>query len=205
LAGLSGLVNKVGVQEGQIVGAGESLIEVVATDRIQVRIGIEPALAAELKPGHKVHLQTVQGDTPVQVEGTLKLITHRMNPANRLVEAYVGLPAGSPLVLETFVTARIGVASKQALIVPRLAVLPEEDKHILFTVVDGKAVEHEVEIGIEDPDSVELLGDAVKPGDTVVVQGNAELEKGMAVEIEDSQPSQAETPTKPTTATGSHS
>ena len=96
----------------------------------------------------------------------------------------MALPANSPLVLETFVRAKIVVQRKDALVVPRSAVLPEEDKHVLFTVDAGKAVEHEVEVGLEDQDNVELLAGGIKPGDAVVVGGNAELEKGMAVEVE---------------------
>lgn len=185
-AGAAGLVSKVDAQEGQIIPAGGTLVEVVPSNRIQVKLGVEPSQAPALKPGQVVRLETVQGDHPVKADGELKMITQRVNPTSRLVDVFVVLPAGSPLMLEAFVRGRIVVNSKQALVVPRRAVLPEEDKHVLFTVADGKALEHEVEVGLDDGQNVELLGGDVKPGDAVVVEGNAELEKGMAVEVEDS-------------------
>jgi hypothetical protein len=82
------------------------------------------------------------------------------------------------------VRGRASVNEKQALVVPRAAVLPEEEKHILFTLKDGKAVEHEVEIGLENDEVVEILGTEIKVGDEVVIEGNYELEPDMAVEIE---------------------
>lgn len=183
-SGLAGLVSKVDVQEGQIVTAGGPLVEIVPVNRIQVRLGAEPSRAALVKPGQKVYIQTVQDDQHCTVEGEVKLVTQRVNPASRLVDVYVTVPASSPMMLETFVQARIVVESKKALVVPRSAVLPEEDKHILFIVRDGKAVECEVETGLEDDENIELTGQAVKAGDVVVVQGNAELEKDMGVDIE---------------------
>ena len=184
-AGRSELVSKVDVQEGQVVLAGGTLVEVVPADRIQVRISVEPSLARQLKPGQAVHIATVQDGQRARVEGSMKMVTKRINPVSRLVDAYVALPATSPLMLETFVRAGIIVDRKEALVVPRSAVLPEEGKHVLFTVDGSKAVEHEVEVGLEDEESIELLAGGVKPGDAVVVQGNAELEKDMAVEVEE--------------------
>lgn len=184
-AGLSVLVSKVDVQEGQIVPAGGTLMEVVPVGRIQVRLGVEPSLAGQLKPGQAVHIETVQDGQQIKVDGTVKMVTRRVNPASRLVDAYVALPADSPLMLETFVKSGIVVDRKKALVVPHSAVLPQEDKHILFTVENGKAVEHEVTVGLEDEQNIELLEGDVKAGANVVVQGNAELEKGMAVEVEE--------------------
>jgi len=183
-ASLSALVSKVDVQEGQIVPAGGTLMEVVPADRIQVRISVEPSQARLLKPGQTVQIETVHDGQRTKIEGNLKMVTKRINPVSRLVDAYVALAADSPLTLETFVKARIMVGRKTALVVPRLAVLQEEGKWVLFTVEGAKAVEHEVEVGLEDEDSVELLTGGVRPGDAVVVQGNAELEKDMAVEVE---------------------
>ena len=183
-AGLSALVSKVDVQEGQIVPAGGTLVEVVPADRIQVKLGVELSQANSLNSGQAVHIETVQGGRRTRVDGKLKMVTKRINPVSRLVDAYVALPANSSLVLETFVRGRIVLDRKKALVVPRSAVLPEEGKHILFTVDGGKAVEHEVEVGLEDEENVELLAGGVKSGQAVVIQGNAELEKDMAVEVE---------------------
>jgi membrane fusion protein (multidrug efflux system) len=193
IAGLSGLVSRVDVQEGQIAPAGSVLVEVVPADRVQVKLGIEPSQADRLKPGQVVHLETIRDHPGTHVDATMRLVTRRINPASRLVDAYVALPSDAPLMLETFVRAQIVVGSRPALIVPRSAVLPAEGKHVLFTLRDGKAVEHEVGIGLEDETNIELLTGDIQPGDRVVTQGNAELKQGMAIEAEKDQRASTQT------------
>lgn len=184
-AGSSVVVSKIDMQEGQIVSAGGTLMEVVPANRIQVKLGVDPSQALQVRPGQNVHIETVQNGPRIKVDGVVKMVTQRINPASRLVDVLVDLPAKSPLMLDSFVRAMIVVNRKDALVVPRSAVLTEEGKQIMFTVADGKAMEHEVETGLEDEDNVELLSGVVKPGDTVVVLGNAELETGMTVEVEE--------------------
>jgi membrane fusion protein (multidrug efflux system) len=65
---------------------------------------------------------------------------------------------------------------------PRSAVLPMDDKQVLFTVVAGKAVRHEVIVGLETDDELEVSGEGLHPNDVVVTRGNYELENGMAVQ-----------------------
>jgi multidrug efflux pump subunit AcrA (membrane-fusion protein) len=64
------------------------------------------------------------------------------------------------------------------------AVLPDEEKRIVYTIKDKKAVKHEVKTGMEDDEQVEVLGDALKAGEVIIVEGNYELEDGMAVTVE---------------------
>jgi len=69
-----------------------------------------------------------------------------------------------------------------ALVVPRSAVLPDDDKQVLFTVKDGKAVRHEIKTGLVTDELVEVIGDNLHAGDSVVTLGNYELEDGMEIQ-----------------------
>ena len=60
--------------------------------------------------------------------------------------------------------------------------LPDDEKQILFTVKDGKAVKHEVKTGISSDDLVEVISRELHEGDVVVALGNYELEDGMAIQ-----------------------
>jgi RND family efflux transporter MFP subunit len=175
------LVSKIDVLEGQIVPAGGTLVEVVPCDRIVVRLGVEPADVGELKVGMPVRLEAVQMAAGAQ--GQVALITRRINPGSRLVDVIVSPATNSPLMLETYVRGRIVVGAKDGLVVPRAAVLPEEEAQVLYTVADGKAVRHVVTIGLRDEKDYEITGNEIKEGDEVVVEGNYELEDGMAVEV----------------------
>jgi hypothetical protein len=52
----------------------------------------------------------------------------------------------------------------------------------MFTVKNGKAVRHEVNVGITSGDSVEVSADDLAAGDAVVTLGNYELDDGMAIQ-----------------------
>jgi RND family efflux transporter MFP subunit len=181
---VAGIVNNLIAQEGQIVPAGGPLIELAEEKRIEVRLNVEPGDAADLQAGQAITISSVNDKDARPVEGRVRLVTRRVNPASRLVEVFVSLPAETKLVLESYVRGRAIVNAKQVLAVPRAAVLPEEDKHVLYTIKDGKAVRHVVQTGLEDDTQVEILGGELKAGQQVIVEGNYELEDGMAVEIE---------------------
>jgi RND family efflux transporter MFP subunit len=178
----TGIVGKVDVQEGQIVAASSALIEIATSSRIEVSLGVEPSDALELKPGQAVKLRPVDRPTIAPVEGKIRLIGQRIDPTTRLAEVLVTLPQNVHWMLDTYVTAQIEKASAQGLIVPRDAVLADEDgKYALFTATDGHAVKHDVRLGLTTDTEAQVSGDDLKEGDSVIVQGNYELEDGMSV------------------------
>ncbi|MCX5685368.1 MAG: HlyD family efflux transporter periplasmic adaptor subunit, partial [Planctomycetota bacterium] len=164
--------------------AGGPLVELAEEKRIEVRLGVDPGDASVLQPNQSVRIKSVRDGEAKPVEGRVRMVTRRVNPASRLVDVFVSLPAEARLLLESYVRGEAVVDSRQALVVPRAAVLPKEDKHVVFTLKDGKAVEHEVKTGLEDNEQVEVLGDALKAGEKVIVEGNYELENGMLVKVE---------------------
>ena len=78
-----------------------------------------------------------------------------------------------------FVRARILTEKvRQALMVPKAAVLSEGDRSIVFAVRNGKVYEVDLDPGLELENSIEcrnLGDDGLQPGDQVVVSGHADL------------------------------
>jgi membrane fusion protein (multidrug efflux system) len=178
-----GIVATVAAQDGQIVAAGTALVEIVASDEIEVKLGIEAPDAATLKVGQPIALFPVNQAPSETVEGTVRLVTQRINPAARLVDVYVALPSSSGLLLDGYVRAEIEKSVKDALVVPRTAILPEEGAYALFTIRDGHATKHTVETGLETDTEVQIKSSDLRDGDAVVTNGNYELEEGMSVEV----------------------
>jgi len=119
------------------------------------------------------------------VEGSVRLVTRRIDPTTRLVDVYVSLPEGTKLLLDGYVRGEVQHTEKNALVAPRSAVLPNESRsYDVFTVENGKAVKHTVKVGLQNPDEVQIIGDDLHENDSVVTVGNSELEEGMAVEIQ---------------------
>jgi len=185
-AAAPGIVSKIDVLEGQIIPAGGAVVELAAGNRIDVALGVEPGDAAALKVGQNVRLAPVdRAADRERVEGQVRMIGQRVDPATRLDTVLVSLPPDAHLMLETFVTGEIVRASADALVVPRDAILPQEDGgYALYTVENEKAKKHTVRIGLENDRATEVIADDLKPGDPVVVAGNYQLEDGMAVKSE---------------------
>ncbi|HEX4053375.1 MAG TPA: efflux RND transporter periplasmic adaptor subunit [Tepidisphaeraceae bacterium] len=181
----SGLVAKVDVQDGQIVPAGSPLLEVAAPDKLEVRLGIEPSDVSELHVGDAVLIRPINSDAS-PMHGKVMMIAQRIDPETRLSDVSVSLPADAAVPLDTSVSGELTVASADALVVPRSAVLPGDDGYSLFTVDHDKAAEHKVILGVRNDDAVQVVGDGLAAGQAVVILGNLELEDGMTVKTVDS-------------------
>jgi membrane fusion protein (multidrug efflux system) len=179
----AGLIGKVHVQEGAIVPAGGPLVEIIAQDRFEVRLGVEPGDADRLAAGQSVSLGYVDVPNAGQITGRIRKISRAVNPETRLVDVFVSLPPSADYLLGEYIRGRIRTASSFGLVVPRNAVLPEGGANVLFTVRSGHAVKHIVKVLREDDQEVQVSGKGLKSGDTVVVEGNYELTDGMAVRI----------------------
>jgi membrane fusion protein (multidrug efflux system) len=183
-ADVGGLIKKVYVQEGAIVPAGNPLMEIVAQNRLEVRLGVEPDNINLFKDNQPVLISRVNVPTAAAVTGNIRKISYGVNPNTRLVDVFVSLPAKADFLLDEPVSGKITIAVSRGLIVPRTAVLPAGRSYSLFTVKDGRAVMHLVEVGLENARDVEVKSPNLQAGEPVVVLGNYELKDGMAVKVE---------------------
>jgi len=181
------LISKVGVQEGAIVPAGNSLLELVAQSRLEARLGVEPEIVRKVKQGEAVVLTRVNGSGSETITGRIRKISRAADAATRLVQIFVEFYSSANFLLGEYVAGKIAVASAEGLVVPRSAVLPEEDHYVLFTVESNRAKEHNVRIALQNDRESEIISPDLHPGDLAVILGNYELKDGMAVSVEKSQ------------------
>ena len=183
LAPEAGVVGKLELLAGSLVAQGAPLLNFASSSRRVVRLAIEPALAGSVAAGQAVSLGSTQRADLEKISATVGVVGVALDPASGAVEVQVTLPEAAPLLLGEHVRAEIEIAKKDAaLVVPRSAVLPDDDKQVLFTVKNGKAVRHEVKLGLANAEAVEVIAVDLQPGDTVVILGNYELEDGMAIQ-----------------------
>ncbi len=179
----SGLVSNVNVQEGAIVADGKPLAGIIAQNLLEVRLGVDPDDAGRLVSGQSISLSPVNEPVREKVTGKIRKISRAVNTSTRMVDVFVSLPRSSGYLLGEYIVGKIETASAYGMVVPRSAVLPEDGKNVLYTVMGGHAVKHIVETGLESGNRVQVFGGGLKPGDEVVVLGNYELENGMAVRV----------------------
>jgi membrane fusion protein, multidrug efflux system len=181
---MSGIIAKVDAQDGQLVAPGGPLVEIVAENEIEVKLGVEPEDLSAAQEGAPILIVPINDPTAAKVEGSIRLVTRRIDPTTRLVDVYVALPQGTKLLLDQYVRGEIQRTEKDALVVPRSAVLPNESREFeVFTVTNNRAVKHTVKIGAENQKEMQVIADDLHEGDSVVTVGNYELEDAMAVEI----------------------
>jgi membrane fusion protein (multidrug efflux system) len=181
-----GMVSHLFEKVGARVSAGAPVLEIVPQDSLQVDLGVELEDRSLIHPGQKVAIRAVNRPAQEPITGTVRSISKMVNPSTRLLDLFVTIPSPSSFLLNEYVKGRIAVAGREALVVPRSAVLREGDHWTLFTVKDRRAVRHEVSVGFKTLTGVEVLSKDLSPGDPVVVMGNYELKDGMAVSVEGS-------------------
>lgn len=178
----AGVVSKLEVAAGALVPAGSLLVSVVSADRLEGRLGVEIDRLADVHAGQAVTLVSANRPTLPNVAGAVRATSGAVDPTTGAAEIRVALPPDTRYYLSEHVRGVIVVEQREALVAPRNSVLPEDGKFVLFTVHDGKAVKHEVEVGIEAGDRVEVRGADLHVGDSVVTLGNYELVDGMEVQ-----------------------
>jgi membrane fusion protein (multidrug efflux system) len=179
-----GVIRKVYVQEGAIVPAGSPLVEIVAQDRLEVRLGVEPDTISRVKINQKVLLTKVNEPASLAATGKIREISRSVKPSTRLVDVFIAIPSSAGFLLGESIQGIITIGSAEGMIVPRSAVLPDQNKHVLYTIKDGHAIKHIVEVGLENDEEIEVKSPGLEPGEPVVVLGNYELKDAMAVEVE---------------------
>jgi len=182
-AATAGVVSKLELFAGALAPAGSALVTVSGSGQLEARLGVEAADVGSLTAGQPVILESSNRAESEKIATTLRAVGAVLDPVTGAAEVRAAVPAGAPLLLGEHVQGQIELKRKEhALVVPRSAVLPDDDKHVLFTVKTGKAVRHEVKLGLATDDLLEVIGESLQAGDVVVTLGNYELEDGMAIQ-----------------------
>jgi membrane fusion protein (multidrug efflux system) len=180
----AGYVNKVNVQDGQIVAAGTALVDLIGKEDLEIRLGVRSDTVNNIQAGQPASLDIDSASAGDPIPGQVRVVTHEVDPTTGLVEVFVSVSPDQLLLIGAYVHGEIETRKDDALVAPKSAVLPEDENFYLFTVANKKAVKHTVKVGIQTPNEVEILAPDLKAGDEVVTVGNYELTDGATVEEE---------------------
>jgi RND family efflux transporter MFP subunit len=182
-APVAGIISKLELTAGALALLGTPLVSVANGEKLEARLGIEPANLSSVDVGRPVVLISANRSGSTPVSSTVRSVGKGLDPMTGAAEVRVPVPMGAPLLLGEHVQASVEVEKKvKALVAPRSAVLPDGDIQVLFIVKNGKAARHEVTLGIASGDRVEVTGVDLHAGDLVVTLGNYELTDGMTVQ-----------------------
>jgi RND family efflux transporter MFP subunit len=181
VAPFDGVVAAIPVNQGDRVAAGAALVTITRHNGLVVTCGIEPSEVKRLKIGQTVRIKPLSGDAEA-IEGKLSRIDRSLNPKTRLVDADVVVD--DELIQGQAFRAQIEVGELKGWIVPRDAVLDDDEGTYVFQVAGTKAKRVKVKRVGNDDESAAVEGPLDAKLEVITV-GNYQLEDGGAVRKEE--------------------
>jgi membrane fusion protein (multidrug efflux system) len=170
VAPMAGTVARVAVKAGDGVDLTTTLAEIVDLDRLVVSVGVPSAQLGPLRVGQAAE---VEGEGTATLEGAVASIRPEVDERTGTALVRVSVPAGSGLRPGQLVTVRIvSEERKDRLTAPLESVVKDaEGRTVIALVKDGRAVQTPVKAGLRDAGRVEVEGEGLAEGLTVVTEG----------------------------------
>jgi membrane fusion protein (multidrug efflux system) len=160
------------VSPGALVEPGTPLVPLDAVDPIELRFALPEREIGRVAAGAPVRAMGAALAEDEWIEGEVRVVAPRVDPALRTVEVVARLPnPEGRLVPGMLMQVMVGTeVVEAAVVVPPIAVQPEGPRHFVFRVRGNRVERVEVQLGSRTPDRIEILA-GVEPGDLLVVEG----------------------------------
>jgi membrane fusion protein (multidrug efflux system) len=178
------VVARIHVQPGQTVEPITVVAEVMDPARLVATVHVPAAEAALLKAGQPAELLAEHGANAV-APGRVLYVSPQVDAKTATVLVRVSVPPDAGLRSGQFVHVRVIVEERAGkLAVPRAAVYTDHEGHSTLSIVEGEiAKQKTVKVGLRDGDLVEVEGDGVSEGATVVTVGSYALPRETKVRV----------------------
>lgn len=172
------------VQTGQQVVAGTAVATMLRRDPLLVRFTVSEEEGARLRPGLEVTVRCAGIDQPATAA-----ITHVAAAVDALsrriqVIADVAVADAARLRPGAFAEVVTLLESAERPAVPQTAIRPSERGFLAYVVVDGKAEERVLTLGLRSADGRVEVRSGLQAGEQVVVRGAEALRPGATVVID---------------------
>ena len=189
------------VHEGAVVRVNDAAPMVVINQLspIDVSFAVSARLLPQLRNGARRDLSVIatpSGDTAVVSEGSLSFLDNAVDPATDTIRLKASFPNKDRRLWPgafVDVTMRLSVTAK-AIVVPTVAVQPSQQGLFIYVVKSDQTVEaRPVKVAwTEGTESVISTG--VKPGETIVIDGQLRLAPGSRITVKPATTSEAGAP-----------
>ena len=169
------------VSAGQYLNAGDPIVNIENIDPLKVDFRVPEVYFAVVKVGQPIEI-LIDAFPDDSFIGTVYAIDPQIDVNGRAIVIRASVP-NSDRRLRPGLFARVNLiyeSRDSVLFVPEQALIPQGDDHLVFKVVDGKAVATKVTIGARVRATVEIR-DGLAEGDVVVTAGQIKLQDGVPV------------------------
>ena len=169
------------VSPGALVTPGTPIATLDALDRVWVDFPLPEAQLAQAAQGQAVG-GTVAAYPGRRFEGAVSIIDTRLDETTRSALVRADFPnPDRTLRPGMLVNVELGTATREALLVPEIAVVQIGRDSFVYRVGDDGSVERAtVEVGSRSEGRAELLS-GVKVGDRIVIEGTGKLRPGAKI------------------------
>jgi RND family efflux transporter MFP subunit len=184
LAPFSGFIAKEHTQVGEWIMPGGSVVTLVDLRTVRVVVDVPERFVMGLAEGGRVMVQ-VRSLSDQRMDARIAAILPLGNPASRTIPVRVDLENPEYRIrggMEAAVIFNLS-SQREAMLVPKDAVVPAGNDRMVYLVADNKAVPVMVSVeGYYDGDAA--VKGRLEPGALVVIRGNERLRPGQAVAVE---------------------
>ena len=181
-APISGVVASRSIKTGNFVQINTPIFRIVDADRLEATLNVPERELATMHAGLPVALQVdaLPGKT---FAGTVDRVSPVVDSGSGTFRVVCAFDNGGVLQPGMFGRIRIDYASRaDALVVPRAALLEDEDKPAVFVVHGTKAARVSLALGYVEGGWAEVRS-GLKQGDEVVVAGKSAVRDGSDVQV----------------------
>lgn len=180
-APIAGVVSAREIKSGQSLAAGQTAFRITETSELLAHLQIPQTELSKFNVGHKATVE-VASMPGRRFAATIIRISPTIDTRNGTFRA-TALLENADGQLAPGMFGRFTVAYEMhanALVIPKNALLDEDQEKTVYVVQDGAVVRRVVETGFEEDGRVEIL-DGLQDDDQVVVLGHSSLRDGSKV------------------------
>lgn len=187
LAPYDGVVLQQLSQPGQLLNAGDDVLEFMQSDNLEVVVNVPVKYKSQIRRGAIWKIETT-ADNQGQ-KRMMDVEVERFVPAargqSRTIEVHLSVSTDDDLWPGEAVNVLVPThQKKQAIAVPRDALVIRKSGAFVYTVIEGKSHQVDVITGMAEGDMIEVKG-LLSESDQVIIRGNERLRNSQPVNVID--------------------
>lgn len=197
IAPFSGVIGLRNVSVGAYIVPGQRIADLADISTLKVDFRIPEINATQVRVGNTI-LVTADAVPGATFEGNVYAIDPIVDVNGRAMRLRAQVPNRDGRLLPGFF-ARVRIVIEQrpnAVLIPESSIVPLDGKTLVYRVVEGRAVQTQVELGQRLPGQVEVRK-GLSATDTIVTSGHQRLKEGSPIQVVGSAP-EGETKAGPT-------
>ena len=184
-APFDGVIAAKNYEDGELYG-GQPILVLTQISTLKAEIAVPERFFPMVKAGMKLDIRSeIYGQNQV-FAATVERVFPTIDPASHTFTIKVKIPNGNDMLRPgMYVNAKLFLGQEDVIVVPYQAVLKLQgaDNRYVYINNNGVAKYVSVTLGQRFDDQVEIISDEIKPGDELIVIGQARLVDGVKLNI----------------------